>query len=412
MLSNPHTRAVFNSGSGIRSMFMKGRRMKSEGKDPIDLSLGNPDIKPPEVYYKALIKEIKANNQSQTNSHKYMPNEGYPETRESVSQELDARFDLPFKKEHIVMTAGAANALDVLLMTLINPKTNNLTETKPKKQEEVIVVAPYFVEYSNYIKNNQGKTIVVCTDTDFNLNLKEIKEAITPRTRAIILNSPNNPTGAVYGKKSLEELAQILTQAEQKHTTTIACIEDSPYEALIFGDAQFNTMLNQYRNTFYVTSHSKSLGIAGERIGLLAMHPKAGDSNEDRKTFLSALTTNLRTRIVNAPGLQQKIIGEIGTFCTGDISQYEGRVNRLADALEESGFELVRPKGAFYLFPKIPDQFSNMQEFEERVQAGQEPLLYTPGIAFGHEKYSRHIRLSACASDYDIERACKKFREL
>jgi len=414
MIINPQLERLINSGSAVRAIFELGFRFKSEGKHPIDLSIGNPDIKPPQAYYQALEKVVAESRASNTNFHGYMPNSGYYETKIRIASDLNAQFGLNFKSEHIFMTVGAANALDVLLSTLIEPVVI-YSEDQPglrKTQDEIILIAPYFVEYSNLIKNNQGKQITVHATERYGIDLPAIERSITANTRAIILNSPNNPSGAVYSEEELIGLAKLLKQKNSEHGITIAVIEDASYGQIVFKSYDFHSLLPHYRYTFFVASFSKSLGLAGERIGFFAVHPKLAENEEEWQILLSALVIHLRIKVVNAPALQQRILQKIGMTVKVDTGEYEQRANRLADALEKLAFQLERPKGGFYLFSRLPPFFQDEEEFRRVAHAGDEPLLYVPGFAFGGERYRRHIRLSVCASREDIERACYRLKEI
>jgi len=402
MLANNRSSLGVKNGSGIRAMFELGITYRKQGKKPIDLSIGNPDIKPPAVYYETLQRLVSEQADLPTNPHKYMPNPGYAETREVIARDAGSEMGIPLTAADIVMTVGAANAIDVVLMTIIEPGA----------QDEVIIISPYFVEYNNYIENNRGVSVVVPATNAFDLDLAAIEKALTPQTRALILNSPNNPTGKIYRKETLTALADILRNHNQTTGQTIIVLEDAPYDKIIFGNQQFASMLGCYPHTIYLTSFSKSLGLAGERIGFLAMHPEIGSSVDERQVFQAALATNLRTRVVNAPALQQKAIEILGLKQTVPVEAYGERVEQLAATLQELGFPLVKPEGAFYLFPQLPERFKSEEAFRTLAHAGDDPLLYTPGIYFGGKAYARHIRFSACANPEDITRACKKLQTI
>lgn len=409
MISNPHLEKVIAMGSKIREMFELANQFRAEKKAPIDFSLGNPDIKPPQIYYSALKEIILKNEKSPRNLHSYMPNPGYAKTRAKVASDLSKKLKVSLDKGDIYMTAGSANAIDIVLETLLKPINKSSLE-----KEEVICIAPYFVEYNHYVMNNQGDLVIADSDKNFNLDLNSIEKAITQKTKAIIINSPNNPTGAVYSKKSLSNLANLLEIKNKKLNKQIAVIEDAAYVHLVFGKKRFNSIFPHYKHSFYTSSFSKSLGLAGERIGYLAINPKIGENSEDKKIFLEALAINLRTRVINAPALQQKIIQKIGCNVKGKIKKYEKRVKELSKILRDNGFEFQEPKGGFYLFPKIPEIFADMNDFMAYAHQGHEPLLFVPGPAFasGAEKYSRHIRLSGCVSEKEIQRIGPKLERM
>jgi len=399
-ITNSRLEQIASGDKGIREMFNLARQFQKKGKRPIDLSLGNPQIKPPEEYYVVKRKVVSEAKKSKENLHKYMPNPGYDSTRERVASDLKEKLSIPFKLENVFMTSGCTNALDTLLASLIDPDG----------RDGVIVIAPYFPEYDNYVRNNNGHLIKAFSDDNFELDLITIESCITTNTAAIILNSPNNPSGQMYSEGSLKNLAGFLNRLNSEFGTSIAVIEDSPYDLLTFGNNQHHSILKFYENSIYCNSFSKSLGIAGERIGYMAVHPKIGDNEEDKKNFLNGLTANLRSRIVNANATQQKIVDKIGINMTSDVKKYEDNVNLLARTLKELEFGMVMPKGAFYLFPEIPEKFKDEAEFRGKAHNGDNPLLYTPGIAFGGERYCRNIRLSVSIADTELERACDKFR--
>ncbi len=423
MIINEHLKKVINSGSAVRSIFELGFKFKKEGKSPIDLSIGNPDIKPPGEYYDVLDQAIKESRSSSTNSHRYMSNSGYFETKKRVAADLSQMYGLNFRAENIFMTVGAANALDVLLSTLIEPvitfendipglRKTVLAQDQKFALDEIITIAPYFVEYRNLIKSNQGKQVVVYSDEKYRLDIASIEKAITKKTKAILLNSPNNPTGAVYGEEELISLAELLKNKNDELGITIAVIEDAAYGLILFGENKLYSILPHYKYTFFVTSFSKSLGLAGERIGYFAVHPYLEDDADEWEVLQSALAINLRIKVVNAPALQQRIIERIGSFLKVDTKAYERRMNRLTDTLENLGFQFERPNGGFYIFIRLPSIFKDEADFRQAAHEGDQPLLYVPGIAFGGKRYERYLRLSVCASNEDIERACRRLKEL
>ncbi|MBI4016224.1 MAG: aminotransferase class I/II-fold pyridoxal phosphate-dependent enzyme [Candidatus Aenigmarchaeota archaeon] len=405
-MNTAYLQSIVQSTSAVREMFELGLKFKAEGKQPIDISLGNPTVKPPKEYFDAVQKIIGESKDCLLNMHNYMSNAGFLKTLERVAADLSARFGFKFTSNDIVMTAGAANALHVVLKTLIEPVVSYDTGTVRNGQDEVIVIAPYFVEYDHYIKNNQGKVVVVHADKNFDIDIAAIEQVISKNTTAIIINSPNNPTGVVYGEQELKSLAALFEKKQQEFNSTICIIEDSPYDLVVF-ESKFCSMLNYYRNTIYVTSFSKSLGIAGERIGFLAVHPDFGGG-----MLRKALIANLRTCVVNAPALQQRVLEVMGCNAVGAVEQYMHKVKRLVQVMQELNFKVAKPQGAFYIFAEIPPQFADELEFRKYAHEGSNPFLYTPGCAFGGLKYGRHIRLSACASDEVIEAAVSKLRAI
>ena len=408
MITNKYLEEIIQSGSLIRKMFELKEKARQEGKNPIDFSLGNPNIGPPDNYYNALNEIILECRKSKQNPHAYMSNAGYYETREKVALDMSKEYNLDFKPKHIFMTAGAANALDILMRTLLNP-----IKTQIGDKNEVICIAPYFIEYNYYIGNNNGKKIIVDSDNNFDLDLDKISNAITKRTKVVLLNSPNNPTGVVYSDKKLAELTDILKEKNKKFKTTISVVEDAPYDKLVWGNNKFNSILPYYKNTFYVTSYSKTWGIAGERIGHIAVHPNIGKNFKDREDISEALPIILRTKGVNAPALQQRIVGKLGCNIQSDITKYKNRIDFLAEILKENNFEFQMPQGTFYVWAKISDTYNNAQDFIKYALQGQEPMFVTNGTAFGGEKYNQYVRFSVSSvNESDIKRAKNKLQEM
>jgi aspartate aminotransferase len=277
---------------------------------------------------------------------------------------------------------------------------------------EVVILAPYFLEYRNYIEKNQGRVRVAFSDHSFRLDFDEIEKNITESTRAIILNSPNNPTGVLYREDELEELARILEMKNREFNSTICVIEDGSYAQLLFENSKLPSMMPYYRYNFFVSSFSKSLGIAGERLGYIAAHPHLLDSEDDWSLLQQVISVNIRMTVVDAPVLQQRVVEKIGCEKTVDISVYQRRVSKLADTLKDLGFEFTYPEGAFYIFARIPKQFTDGEEFQKAVQLGDEPILFIPGYAFGGEHYNDYVRFSVCVDDRTINRACEQLARI
>ncbi len=416
---------IFDSGSEIRKMFVLADQLRSEGKDPINLALGNPIVPPPDEYFAALqsnVEEARRLASEGINPFSYVPNAGMVDARVRVASDVSDRFGLDFAPEDILLTAGAANGLDVLLSVLIEPpivrdesgtpflRDGVLGDDLSLNLDEVVCIAPYFVEYDGYIRQNTGQPTIAHSGKNFRLDINAIGKAITERTKAVILNSPNNPTGVVYTKEELGQLADLLRVKNEDLGTDIVVMEDAPYDRLVWGDAQFQSMLPLYDNTVYTTSGSKSLGVARERAGYVVLHPSMGGAQ--REILRHALAINLRQRLVNAPGLQQDILRDIGTDVVGDMSEYKRRLDALEGKLQAAGFPLVPAEGAFYTFPKLPICMDDEAMFRRWAHDHSEPLLYTRGAAFGGERYKDHIRLAACATEEDIERACKRLHSL
>ena len=370
------------NASWIRRMFEEGVRVKRErGADAVfDFSLGNPDLEPPSAVLDALRRVVAGNPPG---SHGYMPNPGYADVREAVANKLRRETGLDFTAEDVFMTVGAAGACNVILKSLLDPG------------DEVLVLAPYFAEYQFYIANHGGRMVLVETDASFLPDVDRIAAAITPRTRALILNTPNNPTGRVYPESTLRELDQMLSRAGQP----ITVLSDEPYKSFVYDGQRQPEVASSVANTAICNSWSKSLGLAGERIGYLALSPRLQDRAELRR---ACAFSNRTLGFVNAPAIWQRVILESLDEAI-DPAIYQQRRNVLCDALEAIGYEVKRPEGAFYVFLKtpIPDDIA----FTRRL--AEEGVLAVPGTGFGRSGY---IRLSLTVPMDIIERSITGFR--
>lgn len=370
------------SSSWIRRMFEEGARLKARyGEEQVcDFSLGNPDLPPPPLFGQALARLATA---SEAGAHSYMPNGGYPWVRAAVAAQLSGEQDCELSADEVLMTVGAAGGLNVALKALLDPG------------DEVLILAPYFVEYHFYIDNHGGIAKVVDTGEDFGPNPAAVAAAITPRTKAIIINSPNNPTGRIYTAAELRELVAVLKQAPR----TIYLIADEPYRKITFDGHQVPAILPLYRHSMVVSSYSKDLSLPGERIGYLAVNPAI----DDKPDLLAALT--LANRIlgyVNAPALMQKVVAELQGV-TVDTGVYHRRRELFCRLLGEAGYQFMPPMGAFYLFPQSP--LADDAEFVRLLAA--ERILAVPGRGFGRPGY---FRLSFCVADEVISRAAAGFQ--
>ncbi len=389
MISSSMKQLVAGS-SVIRAMFEEGKRLASlYGKENVyDFSLGNPSVAPPEAV-KNVIMDI-LNQESPTMVHGYMNNSGYEDVRQAIADATNAEFGTNFNQNHVVMTVGAAGALNIVLKTLLNPG------------DEVIVFAPYFGEYNNYVANFSGKLVMVEADTEaFQLNLQSFEAKITPQTKAVIINSPNNPSGAIYSEETLKKLAAILTEKEKAFGHPIYLISDEPYRKLVFEDVAVPYVSLYYKNTFVAYSFSKSLSLPGERIGYLMVSPDMDGLEE----VLGGL--NVANRIlgyVNAPSLFQRVAA-VCINTTVDVSVYKRNRDILYNGLTEIGFECLKPQGAFYIFPKspIPDDKAFC------AAAKEHRLLLVPGSAFSCPGY---FRMAYCVDQATCENALEPFRQL
>ncbi len=379
------------SGSSlIRAMFEEGKRLEARyGKALVyDFSLGNPNVAPPKEVEEAIQSILQEDKVNQI--HGYMNNSGFEEVRHEIAMYTNEQFRTQIQKDHVVMTVGAAGGLNVLMKTLLNPG------------DEVITFAPYFTEYTHYVHNYQGELIVIPPNPPtFQPHLQQFSDAITPRTKAVIMNSPNNPTGVIYSEETLKGIADILEKKQREYGRTLYLISDEPYRELVYDGAKVPYVLNYYKNTFVGYSYSKSLSLPGERIGYLVVHPEM----EEIDLVLSGL--NVATRVlgfVNAPSLFQKVIGKT-LRCKVDISEYKKNRDVLYQHLTSIGFTCLEPQGAFYLFVKTP--------IEDDVQfcaKGKEyHLLMVPGRAFGCPGY---VRIAYCIDHERVVNALPAFTKL
>jgi aspartate aminotransferase len=348
-----------------------------------DMSLGNPVMEPPPAFREELRRLV---NEPPPGMHRYMPNAGYPETRAAVADQLSRETGLKFTLHEIVMTCGAGGALNVVFRTILNPG------------DEVIVFAPYFVEYLYYIDNHGGVSRVLPTDASFSLDLAAIEAAIGPRTRAILLNSPNNPTGAVYSADVLRQLGEIVRRKEAEFSSKIYLVCDEPYRKLIYDGLTYPFVFYFHPRSIAVTSHSKDLGLPGERIGYAAVHPELSDRAE---LMDGLIFCNRILGFVNAPALMQRAVRAV-QHVTVDIGEYQRKRDHLYDRLTAMGYSLVKPQGAFYMFPKSPleDDMAFCQMLLEWN------VLVVPGRGFGTPGY---FRLAYCVNDHTMEGALRGF---
>jgi aspartate aminotransferase len=312
--------------------------------------------------------------------HRYMPNAGYPETRQAVAATLSQETGLSFGAGEIVMTCGAAGAANVVLRTILNPG------------DEVIILSPFFGEYVYYIQNHNGVPVIVPTDAEFGLDLEAIEAALTARTRAIILNSPNNPSGVVYPEEGIRGLAELLMRAEARFGSEIFIISDEPYRRIIYDGLVYPQVFPHYERTVVVNSHAKDLGLPGERIGHIAVHP---DYSGKAEMVDGLVFCNRVLGFVNAPALMQHVVRAVQNASV-DVGEYQRKRDFIYDRLTGMGYQAVKPQGAFYLFPRSP-----LEDDEAFVAALQEyNVLVVPGKGFGTPG---HFRISYCLEDRVLE---------
>ncbi len=374
-------RQFMAEGGWIRRVFEEGLALKAQigPENVFDLSLGNPVIEPPVEFKNELLRLA---SEPVEGMHRYMPNPGYMETRQAVAESLSKDTGLPFQGTDVVMTCGAAAAANVVLKTILNPG------------DEVIILAPYFFEYLYYIDNHEGVAVVVDTTSSFELDLGAIERAINSRTRAIIVNSPNNPSGVVYSEGTIAELADVLNRKQMDLGTEIFLISDEPYKRIIFEGAKFPQVVPTYINSVIVTSHAKDLALPGERIGFIAINPNYPDKEELTGGFSFC---NRTLGFVNAPALMQHVVRNLQDVSV-DPGYYQRKRDFMYTALREMGYDTVKPQGAFYLFPKAPIEDDVLFT---RVLL-QSNVLVVPGRGFGAPGY---FRISYCVEDWVLEGA-------
>ena len=390
MISKKMENMVANS-SAIRAMFEEGNRLaKLYGAENVfDFSLGNPNVPAPEEVKNAIIELL--NEEDPIALHGYTnSNAGYADVREAVAESLNERFGTAFAAHNITMTVGAAGGLNVIFKALLNPG------------DEVIAFAPYFGEYRSYTNNYDGVMVEISPNTvDFQPKMDEFEAKITPKTKIVIVNTPNNPTGVVYSEETIRKLASIMEAKQKEFGTEIYLVSDEPYRELAYDGVEVPYLTKYYANTIVGYSYSKSLSLPGERIGYLVIPDEAADS----ENLISA--ANVATRIlgfVNAPTLQQKVVKACLNEKT-DISYYDRNRETLYQGLKDLGFECIKPEGAFYLFVKSP-----VEDEREFCQAAKKyNILIVPGSSFACPGY---VRLAYCVSYETIVNSLPKFAEL
>ncbi len=389
MISNKMKDLVAGS-STIRAMFEEGKRLASiYGEENVfDFSLGNPNVEPPEVVKNTIIEIL--SEESPNFVHGYMSNSGYEDVRLKIAEFTNKKHNLNLTENNIVMTCGAAGGLNIIFKTLMNPG------------DEVITFAPYFGEYRAYTNNYDGNLVVVPSNTDtFEPNLEEFENKITSKTKIVIINSPNNPTGVIYSEEVIKSLANILNKKQKEFNSSIYLISDEPYREIVYDDIKVPYLLSYYNNSIIGYSYSKSLSLPGERIGYIV----ANSDLDDFDIFMQGL--NVANRVlgfVNAPSLFQRVIARtLGAEVDVDI--YKKNRDLLYSHLTKIGFSCVKPNGAFYLFPKslIEDDVKFCQD------AKKFNLLIVPGTAFG---CPGHFRISYCVSYDKIEKSLAAFDKL
>ena len=376
--------------SVIRKMFEEGIEMKKiYGADKVyDFSLGNPDLDPPQKVVDA-VKEVAQDTSH--GRHGYMPNAGYPETRAAMARKVSLEQGVKLESCDVVITAGAASALNCVFKTILNAGDN------------VIVPKPFFAEYRNYVRNYGGILQEVSTKDDFSLDVESIKKALNEKTAAVLINSPNNPTGKVYTESDIVALAECLKEHAAKSGRTPYLILDEPYRAITYDGKTVPSAFDKYDSSIVVSSFAKNLSLPGERIGYIAVNPKA----EDAKNLIGGSIFSLRVLgYVNAPAFFQKVVQK-SWDAEVDFSSYEKRRNLLMGVLDKAGIEYYRPEGAFYLFVKVPAKFNgDDMAFSDHLKKFH--ILCAPGKGFGGPGW---VRLAYCVDEKSIVNSQEAFIE-
>ncbi len=369
-------------------MFENGRELKLKyGEENVfDFSLGNPDVAPPKKFFD-IYSKITQN--TKTSDHSYMPNAGYISTREKLANYLSKIYNKKISANNLILTSGAAGAINIALKSILNP------------EDEIIIISPFFPEYIFYIDNHNGQPIIVDSDENFDLNIENIEKKITQKTKGIIINSPNNPTGKVYSKNKLSDLSKLLEKYEKKYNHPIYIISDEPYRNIVYDKIEIPSLLELHPNTIIANSYSKELSIPGERIGYALINPDCAGKDI---LFDALVLCNRICGFVNAPATIQRVLEKlIEDYEAVNIKLYEVRRNKICDMLKEIGYELTKPAGAFYLFPKSPIE----DDIEFINILLKENVLCVPGSGFGRKGY---FRIAYCVDEKIIEKSYNGFK--
>lgn len=377
-------REMMDSSSFIRKMFETGAKLKQKfGEENVyDFSLGNPAMDPPEKFTKVLLEKA-----ADHHMHRYMPNAGYLDVREKVAEYISSEQKTVIKADNVVMTSGAGGALNTVLKTILNPG------------DKIIASIPCFMEYKFYCDNHGGELILANGQADFNLDIEEIETAITKETAGVIINSPNNPSGKIYSKETINSLAVMLKNKSKEIGRTIYLISDEPYRKIVYDGIEVPSVMDAYKNSIVCTSYSKDLSIPGERIGWLAVNPEA----EDYTNLINGIILcNRILGYVNAPALMQRTIAELQGISV-DIDLYRDKRDLLAKKLAEFGYKFRIPEGTFYLFVEAPD--GDDMKIVDLLQ--EERILVVPGRGFSLPGY---FRIAYCVKDSIIQGSLAGFK--
>ncbi|MDR0388972.1 MAG: pyridoxal phosphate-dependent aminotransferase [Spirochaetaceae bacterium] len=378
--------------SMIRKMFEEGSELKKKhgAEHVFDFSIGNPDLEPPRAFHEALLRLAEEDKKG---SHGYMSNQGFPDVREAIAKKASREQGVDLSGAHIIMSVGAAGALNVILKTILNPG------------DEVIVSAPYFMEYSAYTANHGGVLVTVDSKDDFNLDIAAIAKALGEKTAAVLINSPHNPTGRVYPRETLEELAALLREHGKKTGRKPYLLSDEPYREIVYGGVTVPPLLAVYEESLVATSYSKNLSLPGERIGYIAVNPKAGELDD----LLGGLVYATRVLgYVNAPALMQRVVARL-TEEKVAVDVYAARRDAFIEVLRKTGIEYAPPEGAFYLFCKVPrrgkDGPGGDGDFVQHLK--KHLILGVPGSSF---KKPGWVRFAYCVDETLIRASAEAFK--
>jgi aspartate aminotransferase len=387
MLLSDNVNKRMHSGSFIRKMFEEGNALKKKyGDDKVfDFSIGNPIFEPPAEFHHKIRILL---NEPQAGMHRYMENAGYAETRAAVAKQLTKETGIKFSENDIMMTCGSAGAINVVLKTLLNPS------------DEVILFAPFFSEFDNYIDNHGGKVVIVPTDENFLPRLDILESTINEKTKAILMNSPNNPTGVVYDHDFMVKIADVLRRKSAQISRPVILINDEAYRKLIYDNIEFPHIFKYYEHTLTVNSHSKDLALPGERIGHIAINPKCYAHNDLMSGFVFC---NRILGFVNAPALMQNVVKHLQDV-TISIETYQKKRDFMYNNLVKMGYKIIKPQGTFYLFPSSPieDDIDFVSELHNWN------ILTVPGTGFGTPGY---FRIAYCVDDRTIEGSLPGFEK-
>ncbi|MFC1921376.1 pyridoxal phosphate-dependent aminotransferase [Chloroflexota bacterium] len=377
-----------DAGSWIRRMFEEGIILRQQYGDEnvYDLSLGNPLMEPPPEFLEEMKRLV---DKPFSGMHRYMENAGYAATRDAVAEYLSKESGITFTRDDIIMTCGAAGALNIVLKTILNT------------EDEVIMFAPYFPEFINYIENHGGIAKVLPTDEQFIPRLDAIEAAIGPRTKAVLVNSPNNPSGAVYGEEFYKNVGELLERKSKELGHPIFLINDEAYRKLAYDGLECPQVWEYYRQSIVIASYSKDLAVPGERIGYVAAHPDLEQHNEMVAGFIHC---NRILGFVNAPAIMQHLVRNLQGM-TIAVAEYQKKRDFLYENLTDMGYSIFKPQGTFYLFPKSPleDDIALVNELR------QWRVLTVPGISFGSPGY---FRISYCTEYRTLEGSLEGFRKV